>query len=107
MKMNFFGKTAMHVSCSYSKELSCKKSKKSLEPFLKKTGNQLLTDPDNKVNGSGSYGTCSDKVAGPMAVTGGTDGWPKILILSPPPKIREDYFAVFLKPCATRKPQIY
>ena len=41
MNWIFFGKTAVHVSCPYSKELSCKKSKKSLEPFLKKTGNQL------------------------------------------------------------------
>ena len=35
----FFGKTAVYVSCPYSDELSCKKSRKSLEPFLRKTGN--------------------------------------------------------------------
>ena len=43
MKGNFFGKTAVHVSCSYSKELLCKNSNKSLEAFLRKLGNQLLT----------------------------------------------------------------
>ena len=47
MKGNFFGKTAVHVSGPYSKELSCKKSKKSLEPFLRKTGNQ----PTNQLMG--------------------------------------------------------
>ena len=35
----FPGKTAWHVSCPYSKELSCKKLEKSLEPFSRKTGN--------------------------------------------------------------------
>ena len=35
----FFGKTLSWVSSPYSKELSCKKSKKSLEPFSRKTGN--------------------------------------------------------------------
>ena len=34
----FPGKTAVYVSCPYSKELSCKKLEKSLEPFLRKTG---------------------------------------------------------------------
>ena len=37
MNRYFFGKTAVHVSSPYSKELSCKKSKKSLEPFSRKT----------------------------------------------------------------------
>ena len=35
---NFFGKTAVYVSCPYSDEHSCAKAKKSLEPFLRKTG---------------------------------------------------------------------
>ena len=56
----FPGKTAWHVSCPYSKELSCKKSRKSLEPFLRKTGNQP-TDPDNKVNGGDSMGPAPTK----------------------------------------------
>ena len=32
MILNFLGKTAAQVSCPYGKELSCKKSRKSLEP---------------------------------------------------------------------------
>ena len=38
MNQNFFGKTAVYISGPYSKELSCKKAKKSLELFLRKTG---------------------------------------------------------------------
>ena len=56
MNRNFFGKTAVHVSCPYSKELSWKKSKKSLEPFLRKAGNQLLT-----INGSDLMGPAPTK----------------------------------------------
>ena len=37
-KLSFFGKTAVNGSCPYSYEPSCKKSRKSLEPFLRKTG---------------------------------------------------------------------
>ena len=36
---NFFGKTAMYVSCPYSDEHSCAKAKKSLERIFRKTGN--------------------------------------------------------------------
>ena len=43
MNPNFFGQTAVYDSGQYHTEPSCKKSKKSLEPFLRKTGNQLLT----------------------------------------------------------------
>ena len=46
---------------SYSKDLSCKKSRKSLEPFLRKTDYQLLS---NQLPGW-FYGTSFDKVAGP------------------------------------------
>ena len=38
MNRNFFGQTAVHVSSSYHVEHLCKKSKKSLEPFLRKAG---------------------------------------------------------------------
>ena len=41
MNRNFFGKTAVYISGHYHTEPSCKKAKKSLEPFLRKTGNQL------------------------------------------------------------------
>ena len=37
MNQIFFRQTAVWVSCLYSKELSCKNSKKSLEPFLRKS----------------------------------------------------------------------
>ena len=37
---HFFWKTAVYVSCPYSKELSCKIWTKSLEPFSRKTDNQ-------------------------------------------------------------------
>ena len=56
----FFGKTAVYVSCPYSDELSCKKSRKSLEPLSRKTADQ----PTNQLP-QWFYGTCSDKVAGP------------------------------------------
>ena len=36
-KSNFFRQTTERVSCPYSKELSCKNSRKSLEPFLSKS----------------------------------------------------------------------
>ena len=54
----FFGKTAVYVSCPYGKELSCKKSRKSLEPFLWRTGNRLTNQLPEWF-----YGTCID--AGP------------------------------------------
>ena len=57
MILIFFGKTLSQVLSPYSKELSCKKSKKSLELFLRKTGNQPTT----------RYGTCFDEVAGPTS----------------------------------------
>ena len=41
MNPNFFGQTAVYDSGQYRTEPSCKKAKKSLEPFLRKTGNQL------------------------------------------------------------------
>ena len=51
-KMRFFSeKTAVYVSCPYSDEHSCAKAKRSLEPFFRKTVNQLPT-----TNGSGSIG---------------------------------------------------
>ena len=45
MNRNFFGKTAVHVSGPYSKELSCKKSRKSFERFARKSGNQQTNPP--------------------------------------------------------------
>ena len=50
MILIFFGKTAVYDSCPYSKELPCKKSRKSLEPFLRKTGNYQL--PTNQLTGA-------------------------------------------------------
>ena len=40
----FPGKTAVHVSCPHSSELPCKISRKSLEPFSRKIGNQPTTN---------------------------------------------------------------
>ena len=40
MNRYFFGKTAAYVSSPYSKELSCKKLEKSLEPFSRKMNNK-------------------------------------------------------------------
>ena len=37
MIQTFPGNNAVYVSCHYSKELPCKKSRKSLEPFSRKT----------------------------------------------------------------------
>ena len=65
MIQHFFWKTAVYVSCPYSKELSCKKLRKSLEPFLRKTGNQ----PTNQLP-EWFYGTCFDEVAGPKCSLG-------------------------------------
>ena len=48
MNKNFPGKTAVHVSSPYSKEHSCKKSKKSLERFSGKIGNQPTNQPTNQ-----------------------------------------------------------
>ena len=44
MNRYFFGQTAVYDLGQYRTEPSCKKAKKSLEPFLRKTGNQLLTN---------------------------------------------------------------
>ena len=41
MNRNFFGQTAVYDSGQYRTEPSCKKAKKSLEPFLRKIANQL------------------------------------------------------------------
>ena len=41
MNRYFFGQTAVYDSGQYRTEPSCKKAKKSLEPFLRKTANQL------------------------------------------------------------------
>ena len=45
--LSFFGKNAVYVSCRYSPEPSYKISRKSLEPFLRKTGNYQLFPTTN------------------------------------------------------------
>ena len=42
MNRNFFGKTAVSLCSPYSKELSCKESRKSLEPFSRKSSMSLF-----------------------------------------------------------------